>query len=126
MGWQSRCALHGRDAVLHRILHLLQGAHLDLATRSREMLNSSASSASVIGSSESRRVSKMRRSRSLSTKSAEASALRRLSFARFMRLAKQAGLLELDMSKFSPSVIHSKAVRQPLADYFKPPIASEH
>jgi hypothetical protein len=31
MGWQSRRALHGRDAVLHRILHLLQGARLKLA-----------------------------------------------------------------------------------------------
>jgi hypothetical protein len=47
-------------------------------------------------------------------------------FARFMRLVKRAGLLELDRSKLSPSVIHSKVVRQPLADYFKPPIASEH
>ena len=27
----NRRALHGRDAVLHRVLHLLEGAHLDLA-----------------------------------------------------------------------------------------------
>src|SRR6516164_216121 len=46
-------------------------------TRSRETPNSSASSWSVIGSSASRRASKMRRSRSLSTESAEARALRR-------------------------------------------------
>src|SRR5262249_16759457 len=45
-------------------------------TRSRETPNSSASSLSVIGSSASRRASKMRRSRSLSAESAEASALR--------------------------------------------------
>src|SRR5262245_36960356 len=48
-------------------------------TRSRETPNSSASSLSVIGSSASRRASKMRRSRSLSAESAEASALRRFS-----------------------------------------------
>src|SRR5262249_28935053 len=48
-------------------------------TRSRETPNSLVSSWSVIGSSESRRAWKMRRSRSLSTESAEASALRRVS-----------------------------------------------
>src|SRR5665213_1601081 len=46
-------------------------------TRSRETPNSAAKSASVIGSSASLRASKMRRSRSLSTESAEASTLRR-------------------------------------------------
>src|SRR6516164_1201772 len=48
-------------------------------TRSRETPNSSASSLSVIGSSASRRASNMRRSRSLSAESAEASALWRFS-----------------------------------------------
>ena len=47
-------------------------------TRSRETPNSVARSASVIGSSTSRRASKMRRSRLLSTVSASPSALRRL------------------------------------------------
>ena len=48
-------------------------------TRSRDTPNSSARSSSVIGSSASRRASKMRRSRSFSTESASVSALRRLS-----------------------------------------------
>src|SRR5262249_22374680 len=48
-------------------------------TRSRDTPNSSASSSSVIGFSASRRISKMRRSRSLSTPSASPSALRRVS-----------------------------------------------
>src|SRR5262249_16589880 len=46
-------------------------------TRSGETPNSDAKSASVIGSSASRRASKIRRSRSLSTQSTEASVLRR-------------------------------------------------
>ena len=48
-------------------------------TRSRETPYSSASSSSVVGSSASRRASKMRRSRSLSTESASPSALWRFS-----------------------------------------------
>src|SRR5215475_15134004 len=46
-------------------------------TRSGETPNSDAKSVSVVGSSASRRASKIRRSRSLSTQSAEASVLRR-------------------------------------------------
>src|SRR5262249_32773563 len=48
-------------------------------TRSRDTPNSAAKSSSVIGSSASRRASKMRRSRSLSTESASPSAFLRLS-----------------------------------------------
>ena len=57
------------DAGLHRLLHLLEGAHSIWRMRSRETPNSLAKSSSVIGSSASRRASKMRRSRSLSTSS---------------------------------------------------------
>src|SRR5262249_41522024 len=48
-------------------------------TRSRDTPNSAAKSSSVIGSSASRRASKMRRSRSLSTESASPNAFLRLS-----------------------------------------------
>ncbi len=67
------------DAVLDRLLHLLESTRSIWRTRSRDTPNSPASSASVIGSSAMRRPSKMRRSRSLSTPSASDSTLRRFS-----------------------------------------------
>jgi len=65
-GQRGRCLrlLDCGDAGLHRLLHLLEGAHLDPA-HVRDTPNSLVKSSSVIESSARRRASKMRRSRSV-------------------------------------------------------------
>src|SRR4030095_744194 len=72
----NRRALRGRDAVLHRVLHLREGAHLDLAyalARDAEFLRQ------LHQRDRSRGEPTMRRSRVLSTVSTSDSVLRRLS-----------------------------------------------
>ena len=68
----------GNSTLDHR-LHLLEGARLNLPHRSPETPNSRASTPSGIGSSASRRASKIRRSRTLSSDRAWISAWRRFS-----------------------------------------------
>ena len=75
---QRRRSFHRGDAVLHRLLHLLEGTHAYLAhalARDAELVGELLERDRLFGS---RRASKMRRSRSLSAESAEASALLRL------------------------------------------------
>src|SRR5262249_37698989 len=76
---QRRWPFHRRDAALHRLAHLFTGPQLDLAyalAGHTEFSGEHVEGDPALGEP---RASRMRRSRALSTESAEASALRRLS-----------------------------------------------